>query len=170
MKLLISTIISISALSLVACGQNDNHAQQPQPQPQQQAQQPQVIIQQAPQQDSSASAWLGGAAIGALAASAFSGRNQQPQVTQHVTEYRNVPSQTQPSTQKPYFKPESLPAKPTVAPAPVAKSVVPSVPTPASKPSYAPTSSYKQSSPTRISYGSSFSPSRSFSSPSSRRK
>jgi hypothetical protein len=163
MKISIKALILVGSIaSLAACGDNRQQAQyqqqyqQPQVGQQQYQQQPQVVVQQAPQDNSSAiTAAIGGAAIGALAANAFASRNQQPQVTQQVTEYRNVLVQTQPSTQKPYFKPDSLPQKPAVAP--VAQVVPPKQVTPAPvapkpAPSFAPAPKYKQSSPPRVSY------------------
>jgi hypothetical protein len=164
MKSIVSKLILVAVVAtLVACGEKSNQVQYQQHiQPQVAQQQPQVIVQQSPQDGgSSVTSALTGVAIGALAANMFNNRNQAPQVTQHVTEYRNVPVQTQPSTQKPYFKPETLPIKPVVAPMTAQKPVT----TPAPKPSFAPASSYKQSAP-QVSYSKSFSSSSS----SSRRK
>jgi hypothetical protein len=150
MKLLISTIISISALSMIAACTDSSHDRayyQPQQQPQYQ-QQPQIIVQQAPQDTSSAvTAMVGGAAIGALAANAFNNRNQQMQVVTKEVAVQQAPrSITQPSQQKPWFKPETLPAKPVSGNVTTPKPVV--APTPSSpKPSFAPVSSYKQSAP-----------------------
>lgn len=166
MKSIVSKLVLVAVVAtLAACRDNNHQAQYQQPyQPQPYQQQPQVVVQQAPQDNSSAiTAAIGGAAIGALAANAFN-RNQNQVVTREVVVPQSTPQVTQPSQQRPWFRPNELPAKqavaptPTPAPAPVA--VKPQVAPP--KPSYVPQSSYKQSAP-RVTYSSS-------SSSSSRRK
>lgn len=134
---IVSLIILVG--SLIACSDNK----------QSQYQQPQVV-QQTPTPDTSSAviAAVGGAAIGALAANALNSRQSQG-VNQQVA-VQNAPQVTQPSQQRPWFKPNTLPEKQVVAttPTPVQQVAPP-------KPSYKPQSSYKQSAPS-VSYSSSY--------------
>ena len=104
---LISSIIAI--MSLAACSDNTPHTQYQQPS---NTQQPQVIVQQAPQESSSLMPLIAGAAIGAVAANMMNKSNSQPAPTQNITNvYKTQPVITQPVQPKSNFKPESLPAK-----------------------------------------------------------